>query len=270
MYQTLELKLMAQFPDIQIKVQKTQITFSNKHPFAFVWLPIRKVKNRPEVYFVVSFVLSHPIESPRIVESVEPHPDRWTHHLIFQKAEDLDEQLLGWIQEAYNFAERKSSLHHRIGGNKVEPDRQQSLRNPDVVPTQEVLKNELKDAYEPFLQFLNKLENHQMQLEWRYYSDGKAWLGKGLFKWVGIRGGQKVRTIFWLSVWDGFFKVTVYLPENVRVAAMVLPIDVETIEKISQAKSMGKLHSFPIVFEIQNEVTLDGLFSVIEFKKTLK
>lgn len=152
----------------------------------------------------------------------------------------------------------------------MKTEKQQLLRNPDLYPAEDILESALKEATMAFRLFRKELENHQIELECRYYPDGKAWLGKGLHKWVGTRGGQKITTVFWLSAWDGFFKVTVYLPENVRVAARVLPVDVETIEKISQAKSMGKLRSFPIVFEIQNEEQLDGLFSLIEFKKTLK
>ena len=35
------------FPDVEIKVQKTQIAFTAKHQFAFVWLPVRRMKSRP-------------------------------------------------------------------------------------------------------------------------------------------------------------------------------------------------------------------------------
>lgn len=270
LYQTLEQKILDRFPDVQTKVQKTQISFVNKHPFVFVWLPIRKIKNRPEVYVIVSFGSSRPIKSPRIEESVEPYPNRWTHHLILQNIKEIDSQLMGWIQEAYDDAQRKKMLYLRSGEEKMKTEKQQLLRNPDLYPSGDVLKSALKEATKAFTQFRTELENHQIELEWRYYHDGKAWLGKGLYKWVGARGGQKTTTVFWLSAWDGFFKVTVYLPEKVYDAALLLVVDVETIEKISKAKSMGKLRSFPIVFEIQSEEQLHGLFSVIEFKKALK
>lgn len=146
----------------------------------------------------------------------------------------------------------------------------QLFRNPDVKPTEETIKEALKDANKAYTQFVKKLEIHQIQLEWRYYPDGKAWLGKGLNQWVGVRGGHKVQTVFWLSVWEGFFKVIIYLPEKARVDALNLPVVPEIRERIAHANTLGKLQSFPVVFELQTEEEFDGLFAVVELKKILK
>lgn len=104
LYQAFEEKLLAQHPDILIKVQKTQISFIKKRAFAYVWLPVQKKKNRPANYLIVSFGLSYRVDSPRIVEAVEPYPNRWTHHLIIQNSDEIDSQLLVWIKKAYDFA----------------------------------------------------------------------------------------------------------------------------------------------------------------------
>lgn len=92
------------FSDVQIQIQKSQISFSNKHQFAFVWLPVRKIINRPDVYIIVSFGLSHRLVSPRIVEATEPYPNRWTHHLIIQSPNEIDAELMDWIKEVHDFA----------------------------------------------------------------------------------------------------------------------------------------------------------------------
>jgi predicted transport protein len=107
LYEIFGEKVLAEYPDVQVKIQKTQISFSNKHQFAFVWLPIRKMKNRPDIYIIVSFGLSYPLESPRIVEATEPYPNRWTHHVIIQEQNEIDAELMGWIKEAYDFALKK-------------------------------------------------------------------------------------------------------------------------------------------------------------------
>lgn len=99
--------VLAEYPDVRIKIQKTQISFSNKHQFAFVWLPIRKIKNRPDIYIIVSFGLSYRLDSPRIVEASEPYPNRWIHHLIIQDFSEVNEELMNWIKEAYDFAAKK-------------------------------------------------------------------------------------------------------------------------------------------------------------------
>lgn len=107
MYETLAEKTCAEFPLVQIKVQKSQIAFSNKYNFAFVWLPIHKIKNRPDVYIIVSFGLPFRINSPRIIQLIEPYPNRWTHHVIVQDKNEIDKELMGWIKAAYDFAANK-------------------------------------------------------------------------------------------------------------------------------------------------------------------
>lgn len=88
-------------PDTHIRVQKTQITLENRHGFAFVSLPRRKVK---EPTIVVTLGLSHRVSSPRIWQAVEPYPNRWTHHVLVSDEGQLDGELLGWVKEAAAFA----------------------------------------------------------------------------------------------------------------------------------------------------------------------
>ncbi len=107
LYQSFAEKALAEYPDAQIKVQKSQIAFYDKHNFAFVWLPIRKMKNRPEIYIIVSFVLAYRLDSPRIIESTEPYPNRWTHHVIVQDQNEIDTELMDWMKEAHDFAGKK-------------------------------------------------------------------------------------------------------------------------------------------------------------------
>lgn len=56
LYKMFAEKVLAVYPDVRIKIHKSQISFSNKHQFAFVWLPIRRMKNRPDIYIIVSFI----------------------------------------------------------------------------------------------------------------------------------------------------------------------------------------------------------------------
>ena len=88
-------------PDTHINVQKTQVTLENRHGFAFVSLPHRKVK---ESTIVVTFGLSYRLASPRIWQAVEPYPNRWTHHVLVSDESQLDGELLGWVKEAAAFA----------------------------------------------------------------------------------------------------------------------------------------------------------------------
>jgi len=41
------------------------------------------------------------------VEAVEPYPNRWTYHVIIARPEEIDEQVMTWLREAYDFALNK-------------------------------------------------------------------------------------------------------------------------------------------------------------------
>ena len=102
LYEALRQKLLAEFPDATLKAQKSQITFKARYGFAFVSL--RRMKGCPEVFMIVSFGLSHRLSSPRVAVAVEPYPNRWTHHVIVWEEGQLDDELMGWLREAHDFA----------------------------------------------------------------------------------------------------------------------------------------------------------------------
>ena len=110
-YERLEEQILARIPDVTIKAAKTQITFANKRGFAFVsFNPCRKAKDRPAVWMTVTFGLGYRKESPRIDVATEPYPGRWTHHVMVETPDEIDEELLGWLQEAADFAAVKGRI----------------------------------------------------------------------------------------------------------------------------------------------------------------
>ena len=56
---------------------------------------------------MVTIGLSYPLNSPRVAVAVEPYPNRWTHHILIAEEGQIDDELLGWLREAYTFAESK-------------------------------------------------------------------------------------------------------------------------------------------------------------------
>ncbi len=107
LYEAVEGAVKAIAADAGIKVHKTQITFFDKYGFAFVSLPLRRVKGMPEVCLIVTFGLNHRVQHPRIFQSVEPYPNRWTHHVIIERPGEVDGQLTTWLREAHGFARSK-------------------------------------------------------------------------------------------------------------------------------------------------------------------
>lgn len=146
----------------------------------------------------------------------------------------------------------------------------QLLRDPNIEPTDEVIAQALGNANYAFMKFVEGLQTHGITLmDWRYYNDGKAWLSKGEYKWTTPREAKKVKPIFWLSIWDGFFKVSFFFAESVQAELLSLPISEETKELITNAKQMGKTMRFmPVIFDIENDAQLSDVFAVAEFRKT--
>ena len=99
LYDKFEKCVTEHVPEARIKVQKTQISFYNRHMFACVsFARVRKKKDCPDSYIVVTFGLNHRAVSPRIDIATEPYPNRWTHHVLISELS---------VEEAACFSDRK-------------------------------------------------------------------------------------------------------------------------------------------------------------------
>ncbi|MBR3342715.1 MAG: hypothetical protein IKG34_00820 [Solobacterium sp.] len=108
LYRYLEELLYDIFPVVNKRVQKTQITFFNKHVFACVsFARVKRKAELPEGYLVLTLGLPYPLDSERLAVRSEPYPGRWTHHFVISSKEELDNEMITWIREAYAFAELK-------------------------------------------------------------------------------------------------------------------------------------------------------------------
>ena len=107
LYEVLFARMEAAFPQASVKVQKSQISFYERRLFAAVSLPLRRKKCWPEHCLVVTVGLNRRLDSPRVAVAVEPYPGRWTHHILLATAEEIDGELMGWLEEARSFAVSK-------------------------------------------------------------------------------------------------------------------------------------------------------------------
>jgi len=152
--------------------------------------------------------------------------------------------------------------------NKI--NEQQLLRDPDIQPTNEIIAEGLGTAYKVYTKFIKGLEHYDITLmDWRFYNDGKAWLSKGEYKWTTQRGTNKEKTIFWFSIWSGFFRATFFFGSDIKEELLQLSVSKNTKDLIKNAKPMGKTKRvLPLAFDISNEVQLDDLYILAEFRKT--
>lgn len=136
----------------------------------------------------------------------------------------------------------------------------QLFKDPNFVPTKENLQitlNEgLKSVYSSLLEILTA-EN--VMHEWRYYNDGKSWLLKSTFK---------KKTVFWLSLWEEFIKVSFYFTEKTK--PYVIDLEINELIKLEfvEAKPIGKL--IPLTIDIKDKNDLVDFQKILTLKKTLK
>jgi len=108
LYLAFDARISVLFPDANKRIQKTQITYFNRHVFACVsLLRVKRKAELPDPYLVVTLGLPHPLSSGRVASQCEPYPNRWTVHILIASQEEIDGELLSWVREAYDFSNSK-------------------------------------------------------------------------------------------------------------------------------------------------------------------
>lgn len=135
------------------------------------------------------------------------------------------------------------------------------LKDSAISPTKKVLENVLGKSYPVYEELINTIENKDYSLmpQWNYYNDGKAWLCKVQFK---------KKTVFWLSVWDKYFKMGFYFTEKNCKGIFDLDIDDSIKKEFKENKAIGKL--LPLGLRIDKKAQLKDALKIIEYKKSLK
>lgn len=89
--------------DVDVHATRSQVALHHRIGFGYLWYPGRYV--RSQVPAVLSFALPERLESPRFKQVGSPAPGMWMHHLELIGPDDLDEEVVGWLQAAYDAAE---------------------------------------------------------------------------------------------------------------------------------------------------------------------
>lgn len=92
---------------IDLRVTKSQVAFrtSQGKAFAWAWIPGRTLRGRTAP-LVLTLALRRRDPSPRWKEIVEPAPGRFTHHLELYAVGDIDEEVQGWLRDAWRAADQ--------------------------------------------------------------------------------------------------------------------------------------------------------------------
>lgn len=107
-YEAFVRKLFELFPQTSVRVQKTQITFSNRHVYACIsFMRVKKRAEKESTGLTVTLGLPFSLESDRVAVKTEPYPGRWTTHIWVGSTGDLDDELFDWVRQAYEYALNK-------------------------------------------------------------------------------------------------------------------------------------------------------------------
>ncbi|HET8988565.1 MAG TPA: DUF5655 domain-containing protein [Humibacillus sp.] len=88
--------------DADVSVTRSQIAFRRRRGFAYVWRPGQYVKS--DVPAVLSIALSHEVVSERFKTVAHPSSRVWMHHLELSTPGQVDDEVCGWLREAYDNA----------------------------------------------------------------------------------------------------------------------------------------------------------------------
>ena len=91
----------------EARVAKTQVSFFDRLMFGCVsFTRVRRKAEMPAHFLTLTLGLPEPVDSPRIAVKCEPYPGRWTHHIVLSSPDEIDAELLAWIDRAHQFAQR--------------------------------------------------------------------------------------------------------------------------------------------------------------------
>jgi len=144
------------------------------------------------------------------------------------------------------------------------------LREPEETPTSKVLEQTLGDSYAAYEAFQDALPNLEMEQEWQWYTPHKAWFAKGQHWWTTSRGTRKEKNLYWLYVYEGYFSVAVWFKEKNREEVLRTDVTEKTKQLISDAKTMGKMPTFPVVFDITTVEPLADIYALLDCKKRIE
>ncbi len=135
------------------------------------------------------------------------------------------------------------------------------LSDKDQYPTEEVVFSHLgktKSLWQAFFKNLHA-RHADFSEEWRYYNDGKSWL---------MKVTRKSKTVFWLSVIKGAFRITFYLPHRAEDAVKASSISNDLKDMFCQGEHPGKLRGLTVVF--RDKAAIENAMALIEVKRSIR
>ena len=135
------------------------------------------------------------------------------------------------------------------------------LTDSSTYPTEEIIFSHIGRAKTRWQSLFGHIDDHHPDLseEWRYYKDGKSWL---------LKVTRKKKTICWVSVIKGAFRMTFYFTDRAEEAIQEMPISEALKEQFRTGKYYNKIRGLTITF--RNKKAIADAKALIVLKLSIK
>jgi hypothetical protein len=121
------------------------------------------------------------------------------------------------------------------------------LTDPKQFPSEDLIFSHIgrqRAQWEALFRFIHA-EHPDFVAAWRYYNDGKSWL---------LNVSRKKKTVFWLSVTSGTFRITGYFTDKASDAIRKSALSDELRKQFISGPRYGKLGAITITFRKKRDV----------------
>jgi len=172
------------------------------------------------------------------------------------------------VSQTRKLCESLDDKGEKLGAKKMHHENLR-LREP-VTPTDELLEQVLSGSYAAYEVFQEALPKLEIEQEWQWFPSHKVWGARGWYNWTTLRGTRKEKTLYWLYVYEEYFTVSVWFKEKNRMEALKINVSEKTKQLILNAKTFGKLPTFPVIFDVTTIEPLADIYTLIDCKKRIE
>lgn len=135
------------------------------------------------------------------------------------------------------------------------------LTDKFVTPNEELVFSIIGDKSVFWKMIINYLHDNHPDISevWKYYNDGKSWL---------FRTIKKKKTIFWIGVIEGTFRITFWFGDKAEPLLLNSDLPERLINDFGNAKRYGAIR--PVTFTMTDSEDVECVKKLIEIKLKLK
>ncbi len=135
------------------------------------------------------------------------------------------------------------------------------LKDENQFPTEEIIFSHIgksKIFWESIFNYIH-VNHPDFSEQWKYYNDGKSWL---------LKVTKKSKTIFWLSIIKGSFKITFYFGDKAEETIMKSSISAALKDQFKNGKRFGKIRGLTLL--MNNKQNIEFAKELISIKLKIK